>query len=325
MTKEDTMNQPFIDQETQAWLAQRVARQHLALRLGIEQEAEARIFGQGRNFFHPENWYSIHRLLHGALRLTGLSGIGRRNARRIQVVRNTVVLPHLPSAFDGYTLLQLTDLHLDMAEDIPHVIGEVVRDLEYDLCVLTGDYRVRTYGPYQAAVSAMQRLRVHLASPVYGELGNHDTVRMTPYLEKLDLRLLLNEQVVVQRGEDTLYLSGIDDPHYFRADNLEKAAQGIPSGAVAILLSHSPEIYRQAAHSGFDLMLSGHTHGGQICLPGGIPLTCNARCPRSLCAGAWRYGTLQGYTSRGAGVSILDARFNCPPEVTLHTLRRSIA
>ena len=162
---------------------------------------------------------------------------------------------------------------------------------------------------------------MHLSGPVYGILGNHDTIRMVPGLEALDIRLLLNESVTLDRDGAGFHLAGIDDPHYYRADNLEKATDGLPLDDVRILLAHSPEIYRNAAYSGFDLMLSGHTHGGQICLPGGIPMMCNARCPRAFCAGPWRYRGMQGYTSRGSGVSVVDVRLNCPPEVTLHRLR----
>jgi predicted MPP superfamily phosphohydrolase len=129
--------------------------------------------------------------------------------------------------------------------------------------------------------------------------------------------------VVLERGGAAIHLAGIDDPHYYRADNLEKATDGIPDGSVAILLSHSPEIYRHAAYASFDVMLSGHTHGGQICLPGRFPLYFNAKAPRRICRGYWRYQHLQGYTSVGCGVSILDVRLNCPPEITLHRLRRS--
>jgi len=84
---------------------------------------------------------------------------------------------------------------------------------------------------------------------------------------------------------------------------------------------YTPEIYRQAAAAGFDLLLSGHTHGGQICLPGGIPLTLDATLPRSLGSGAWKYRDMAGYTSVGAGSSVVPVRFNCPPEITLHYLR----
>src|SRR6185437_8553272 len=117
----------------------------------------------------------------------------------------------------------------------------------------------------------------------------------------------------IERGGARLHVAGIDDAHYFRVDNIEKAASAIPLGETSILLSHTPEIYRHAAYAGFDLMLSGHTHGGQICLPGGVPLTLDAKLPRRYGAGAWRYNELQGYTSVGAGSSIVAVRFNCPP------------
>jgi len=103
-------------------------------------------------------------------------------------------------------------------------------------------------------------------------------------------------------------------------ENLEKALDGVPAAAPTVLLSHTPEVYRQAAHSAIDLLLCGHTHGGQICLPGGVPVFLDARIPRSLGGGAWRYGDMQGYTSRGAGNSITEARLNCPAEITVHTL-----
>ena len=87
---------------------------------------------------------------------------------------------------------------------------------------------------------------------------------MVPDLEAMGIRLLLNEFVSIERAGAQFYLAGIDDAHYFRVDNIEKAASGIPHEAFSILLSHTPEIYRQAAHAGFDVC-RGHTHGGQIC------------------------------------------------------------
>ncbi len=113
----------------------------------------------------------------------------------------------------------------------------------------------------------------------------------------------------------------IDDAHYYRVDNIEKAAEQIPQDGFAILLSHTPEIYLQAAHAGFDLLLSGHTHGGQICLPGSIPITLSAVLPRGMGSGASRYRDMAGYTSTGAGTAIVAVRLNCLPEITLHHLR----
>jgi predicted MPP superfamily phosphohydrolase len=314
---------PPIDPAGYAWLADRVGRCHLNQRLGIEHDFEARVFGQGRTFFHIENWYSAHTLIRLALRLVGLLETGRRNARRIEVRRNEFALEKLPAAFDGYTLLHITDLHLDMEPGIPEALIEAVRQVEgdYDACVITGDLRAKTFGPYEAALAGMAEVLSHIKSPVFGILGNHDTIRMAPALEKMGIRMLLNEWVALERDGAVIYLAGIDDPHYYRADNLEKATDGIPEDAVSLLLSHSPEMYRHAAYANFDVMLSGHTHGGQICLPGRIPLLLNAKAPRSFCRGYWRYNGLQGYTGTGSGVSIVDVRLNCPPEITLHRLR----
>ena len=181
-----------------------------------------------------------------------------------------------------------------------------------------------TSGPIDAAMDGMRSLCTVLKQPVYAVLGNHDSIRMAPELEDMGIQMLLNESSIIERQGEKLYLAGIDDAHYYRVDNLEKSADGIPADAVSILLSHTPEVYRQAAHCGFDVMLSGHTHGGQICLPGGYPLTLDANCPRYMGSGSWRYHTMQGYTSVGSGTSIVDVRLNCPPEVTLHRLHRSI-
>jgi predicted MPP superfamily phosphohydrolase len=301
-------------------LQERVGRVHLQQRLGIEQEYERRVFGQGRNFFHIENWYSIHSIIRNSLRLCLLHGRGRRNARDIRVCSNDVHLGGLPGTFAGYRILHISDLHLDMAPDFPHALAAAVQGLQYDLCVITGDFRANTFGPWGAAMDGMRQVREHLNGEVYGILGNHDTIRMVPALESMEIRMLLNERAVIRRGDDCIYLAGIDDPHFYRADNLEKAAGPIPGDVVSILLAHSPEIYRHAAHADFDLMLCGHTHGGQICLPGGLPLMCNARCPRAFCRGAWRYEGLQGYTSTGSGACVVDVRLNCPPEITLHRL-----
>lgn len=298
-----------------------MGRLHARLRLGIEAEHEAQVFGQGRTFFHLENWYSIHGLMRGMLRLAGLHGRGRRNARDIQLITRDVHLARLPAAFDGFRLLHLSDLHIDMHEDMPHVIAEAVRQVEYDACVITGDFRARTFGPVAGALDGLDRLRAQLPDPVFAVLGNHDSLRMLPGMEAMGIRVLLNESVALERGGASLFLSGVDDPHYYALDNLEKAMASVPPDACSILLAHSAEIWRQAAHAGFGLMLCGHTHGGQIALPGGVPILCNAKAPRRMCQGAWEHHGMQGYTSRGTGVSMLDVRLNCPAELTVHVLR----
>ena len=311
-----------MDSDIFMHLEKRLGEVHARLRLGIEEESIPRVFGRGINFFHPENWYSSHSLLRKILKASGVYWRGRGNTLNFRVTRNTLELPHLPAAFEGYTLLHLSDLHADMYPPAIEALAQQVDGLDYDAVILTGDYRAWTFGDIEASMAGVRVLCDHLRGPVYGVLGNHDTIRMVPELEAMGIQMLLNEWVAVEREGATIHLAGIDDAHYYRVDNIEKAADGIPLSSVAVLLSHTPEVYRQAAHAGFDLFFCGHTHGGQICLPGGYPLTLDARCPRRLGSGSWRHGKMQGYTSAGAGTSIVEVRINCPPEITLHTLRK---
>jgi predicted MPP superfamily phosphohydrolase len=302
-------------------LQPRLGALHVRQRLALERDHHVEVLAPGRKFFHLENWYSVHGLIRGCVRLAGLYGRARRNAIAPQLRHNEVALARLPAAFDGLRLLHLSDLHLDMCRDNLHALCAAVRTLDYDLCVMTGDYRARTFGDSGPALDGMAALRLHLKEPVYAVLGNHDSLAMVPAIEALGIRLLMNESVPIERDGERLFLAGVDDAHYFRVDNLARALEAVPSDAATLLLSHTPEIWRQAAAAGVDLFLCGHTHGGQICLPGGIPLTLDARCPRRLGRGPWRWGAMSGYTSAGAGTSIVSLRLNCPPEITLHTLR----
>jgi predicted MPP superfamily phosphohydrolase len=256
--------------------------------------------------------------------MTGLYWRGLRNAKQVRVTHNIIKSPRLPTSFQGYTLLQISDLHVDMNLEIVEQIENLTHKLHYDACVLTGDFRGKTFGPFAATLDLMGRLRDALEGSVYGVLGNHDTIAMVPGLEAMGIRMLLNENEVLKRGTQHIHLAGIDDAHFYQVDNIEKAATGIPDNEFAILASHTPEIYRHAAHAGFDVLISGHTHGGQICLPGGIPVTLDSNLPRRLGAGSWKYHDMIGYTSRGAGSSVVPVRFNCPPEITLHHFQTSL-
>ncbi len=301
-------------------LEKRLGRRYARQRIGIEKDHEAQIFGQGINFFHIENLRLSHTLMRAALMATGLYWRGTRNAAKVELRHNRIAAPHLPKAFDGFTILQLSDLHVDMSEAAMERTIALVSRLDYNLCVLTGDYRAKTYGPYEAALAGMAKVRAALKGRIYGVLGNHDTICLVPGLEDMGIKILLNECEEIERAGSRIYLAGIDDAHFYRVDNIEKAAANIPPEAFSILVSHTPEIYRQAAHADFKVLLSGHTHGGQICLPGRIPITLDSVLPRSMGSGSWRHHDMIGYTSVGAGVSIVPVRFNCPAEITLHHL-----
>lgn len=311
------MTEPVLSKLEQRLGGRVYARQ----RLKIETDREAQVFGQGLfNFFHIGNWYPIHSVIRILLKLTGMYWRGRRNTARLQVRHNEIHFRTLPPEFDGCTLLHISDFHADMNDGAMRRLEEILPGLIYDLCVLTGDYRGASFGQFGDALARMRPALARVKSPVYGVLGDHDSIRMVPDLEAMGIRLLLNEFDSITRAGASIYVAGIDDAHYFRVGNIEKAASGIPHQAFSILLSHTPEIYRQAAHAGFDLLLSGHTHGGQICLPGSIPITLDSVLPRKFGAGAWTYHEMAGYTSVGVGSSIVTVRINCLPEITLHRL-----
>jgi uncharacterized protein len=309
-----------LHEDVTARLEQRLGRLHARLRLGLEADHEAQVFGQGITYFHFENLPWSHLVVQSFLMMTGLYWQGRRNAANVIVRRNDIASKKIPPSFDGFAILQLSDLHVELSLKALERLHQILPQLDYDVCVLTGDYRAQTFGPYQATLDGMAILCKQLKEPVYGVLGNHDTIRMVPALEDMGIKMLLNECVAISRNADRIHISGIDDAHFYCADNLERARGSIPADEFSILLSHTPEIYQQAAHAEFDLLLSGHTHGGQICLPGQIPLTLDSVLPRRFGAGPWRYHDMQGYTSVGAGCSIVAARFNCPPEITIHYL-----
>ena len=302
-------------------LEARIGPPHVRQRLGIERDYEVHRLNPRQKFTHNAMRWTISACLWAA----GLHGRAMRNARAIEVRHHDVPIPHLPEAFDGFTILQLSDLHSDLAPGLIEALIKAVEPLRYDLCVMTGDYRAHTYGPFEAALEDLKQLRACLKGDIYAILGNHNSIRMVLPMEEMGYRLLLNELVRIDRDGETLYLAGIEDAHLFRLENYERAAADIPPHAASILLSHTPETYRHAAHAGFDLMLCGHTHGGQICLPGGVPLKTEASSPRALARGSWRHDGMVGYTSTGSGASLIDVRLNCPPEVTLHRLRRGAA
>ena len=302
-------------------LIKRIGSEHVERRLEIETQHEAQLFGQGLLLFNVENWRRAPGLVEFALKASGLYARARRNADHVIVRRNGFTFANLPSAFDNFTILHMTDLHADISVGaMRHLIG-IVGNLEYDLCVLTGDYRGETHGPFDKSLEILCELRTRLKGPIYAVLGNHDSIHMAPSMEAMGIRVMFNECEPIARLDQRIFLSGVDDPHFYRTDDLEKAAAQIPPEAFSILLAHTPEIYDRAANANFDLMLCGHTHGGQLCLPGGVPIKLEAVSPRSMGAGVWRHRDLVGYTSVGAGTSLLPVRLNCPPEITLHSLQ----
>jgi hypothetical protein len=193
-----------------AELESRLGRLHARQRLGIETDHEAQVFGQGLKFFHLENLQSFHVLIGLALKMIGLYWRGLRNAKDVRVQHNYIRSAALPSAFDGYTILQLSDLHVDMSQAAMERVVTLVKEAIYDICIMTGDYRGQTFGPFEPTLAGMRLVRSAIKGPIYGVLGNHDTVRLLPGLEALGIRMLVNESATIERGNQHIHLVGVD-------------------------------------------------------------------------------------------------------------------
>lgn len=268
----------------------------------------------------------IAAVLEFGLRLFRLWGRGCANTARFELTENTVGIAHLPDAFQGFRILQLSDLHFadDSYREEPDSLAAllaVLENINYDLCVLTGDYSPGfTESP--GLKSKMLKLQQSIRTETLAILGNHDSIFMVPWMEDLGIKFLLNESHQIERSGESITIAGVDDYHRFRLSNLEKALSDIEN-EVIVLLNHSPEQYRQAAYAGVDLYLAGHTHGGQICFPNGFAPKLNIECGWQVGKGRWRFKNMQGYTSRGIGTSLVPVRFNCPPEVVIHVLEQN--
>lgn len=291
-------------------------------RLHLQEKLRSRKVAQGLGLFALERHFSVNASIAAMISLAGLKERGLHNIMDVRTEEHEVLLPGLPKAFEGFRLMHLADLHCDLDTALMQRIIEVMTVVPHDAVVLTGDYHNDVRRPFDRSLGEMLDLIPKLHPLRFATLGNHDFLEMVPLLEEAGLPFLLNEATAIERKGERLWICGVDDPHFFRTHDLKLARKGIPDGEISVLLSHSPETYREAASLGYHLHLSGHTHGGQICGPGGFPIYRNAPgCRREHLSGSWHEGGMIGYTSRGTGTAGVAARFHCPPEVTVHILR----
>jgi uncharacterized protein len=318
------MRQNFaIDPEIYQQLVQRIGEDHLRKRLIRQVDLAAKFYAKGGYAsFHLENVEFIYVILEYMLKALGLYQHGLENALDYRIETVQVPLGNLPSQFDGFRILQLTDIHADVINDNGHKLFNILKNIQADLCVITGDFRFLTQDIYGKALEYTAQIIRTVSAPygMFGILGNHDFIEFVPGLESYGMNMLLNEAVPIQKDGGEIWLAGVDDAHLYNCHDIPKALSKVPEKEIKIMLSHTPETYAQAAEAGVDYIICGHTHGGQICLPGGIPIITNARCPRRFCSGSWRYNQMPGYTSRATGSSGLPVRFFCPPEITIHEL-----
>lgn len=281
-------------------------------------------YRRGRTRLHFENIHAVRTALRLFLETTRLMARGLTNSLDVRIVQHVLRFPNLPASFDGWKLLHLSDLHLDGVPGLTKRLLDILPSCEVDACVMTGDYRFEVFGSCDALYAELEQVLPSIRSRqgVFGVLGNHDFLEEAETMRTMGVRMLVNQASELSAGGQSLCLVGLDDPHYYGCDDLTAAMRDVPPGSFKILLVHSPEMIPEADKAGISLYLCGHTHAGQIRLPGIGPIITHANCRRRYTSGLWQYGSVTGYTSPGVGSSLLPVRYMCPPEVTIFTLNR---
>ncbi len=301
---------PFPDRWDPRWIERRTARE--AAKLGYCGNEEP-----GRPHVLPFHYRALKRLL----RLAGLYDRGFRNYLEISLREEHHYLASWPAKLAGYRILQVSDPHIDLDPAFLPRLCQRVQGVEAELVVFTGDFWEGTHTSFSQSLAGMERILEAIPPPpdgCYGILGNHDACALGAGLEARGIPILVNEARIVGKGPAAFALAGVDDPFYFKLHDIGAAAAQCPAGLPSILLCHSPQHIRQAEQAGFNFMLCGHTHGGQICWPNGWPLVSIDGIPGDVFRGRWQYGRMKGYTSHGAGACHVPVRFNCPAEVVRH-------
>jgi uncharacterized protein len=253
---------------------------------------------------------------------------------RPRLVQKEIAFRRWPSRLDGFTIALLSDFHYDpyfSAHPLRAAIG-MVNALSPDLIALTGDFvsEPMSGDPVRGAAAAepcVELLRkLHAPHGLWAVLGNHDCStdpeHVTAALRAAGIPVLNNRAVPIERDGARFWLAGVDDVLEGSAD-IDATLHGAPTDEAVVLMAHEPDYADQVARYPVDLQLSGHSHGGQVRFPFMRPLYL-PELARKYVWGLYRINALTLYTNPGLGTVTLPVRLNCPPEITLLTLRRSV-
>lgn len=241
-----------------------------------------------------------------------------RSPANFRWTRATVPVPGIAPSLNGLRLIQLTDLHFRPYWTKGHdQVLQAVRDAKPDLIFVTGDF-VDCKWDRRAAVPFVKRFLdgLEARAGIYGVLGNHDTDFMSTHLTEGNLTLLYRSHAELHAHDGTVELIGV--PAVGRYDLDDEFLRQIPPHdpkALRIALTHYPDHILRLRELHPHMVFAGHTHGGQVCLPGGRPLVTHDSLPRHTCCGVHRYEDIWLIVSRGIGFSTLPFRTFCPSEV----------
>jgi len=265
-------------------------------------------------------------LAGGALAVGGGQYITRWEPAWIQVVRVSLPIPDLADGLIGMRVVQISDIHLYpyTTEELVTRAVERINALSPDLVLMTGDYVTDSIGAIEGLIPILSRLNPRLGT--FASLGNHDgwvnRYRVTEGLTQAGVRVLANEGLSLAHASAVLYVAGLDDG-WTGYPSLNRALEAMDRPQPVVLLMHEPDFADLYAQDGrVTLQLSGHSHGGQVRLPGmGAPVL--PWMASRYDQGLYQLGQMWLYTNRGLGMTGIPVRFNCRPEVTLFTLERA--
>lgn len=243
----------------------------------------------------------------------------------IEVVPVQLTLPHLTSAFNGFKIVQISDIHVShyMTKKRLDKIVTLINQEKPDIVAMTGDFDSQ-FAPFNSKLLIEELTKINSQEINLAVLGNHDHAQhkamgVRAALVKSDVLELNNSVYTINRNGEQLSFAGIDDP-YFGHPDLNQVLQQLPANGTAIALVHEPDFAdRLAKTNQFDLQLSGHSHGGQVSFPFVGPLVLPIG-GRKYIAGLSQVKDLFEYTNRGVGMTGIPVRFNCRPEITVFTL-----
>lgn len=250
---------------------------------------------------------------------------------RLRIVRKDFPLPRWPERLNGFTIAVLSDFHYDPYFSVHplHAAVPMVRDLHPDLIALTGDFvSVPPTGDHAKGANAAEpcaKLISEMSAPygLWAILGNHDCdtdpERVIRALKAENIPVLENRSQPIERDGARFWLAGVNDVISGTAD-LPETLRGVPANEAVILLAHEPDFADEASRFPVDLQLSGHSHGGQVRIPLLPPLYLPELAKKYI-LGTYQVGPLPLYTNAGIGTVDVPVRLNCPPEITLITLR----